>query len=285
MLLIILAVYAKSGTFSVAIERDTQLSIILSPFYLEKFIRIFGFIAILVPAVFLFNRTYIDRYNYAFMGYFAIGFLLWSAISENQQERFMIQLMPAAYFLVVLAIQNIWKGNALVSVADIKNFTKAVFYMLRTTVIKWLSFFPIRYYLCGFIIACLTLSYWQYIVLVQENIIHWILQFFSVTSSFVNGELNAEILGYQVAVVIPIYVQLTFLIFFPTIAIVSRINFKRRIQFMLFGLLCFSVFVAVVLLSLFVLVGVPSQVRELISILITAVAGALIIELSLWSAI
>ena len=45
VLLIIMAVYLKSGSFTIAIERDTELSLILSTFYLQKFITIFGLVS------------------------------------------------------------------------------------------------------------------------------------------------------------------------------------------------------------------------------------------------
>ena len=126
MLLIIMVIYLKSGSFAVAIQRDTQLSILLSPFYFEHFIRIFGFISILLPIVFLFRRTFVDKYNYMYIVWLGAGFLFWSAISENQQERFMIQIMPAVYFLTILAIQNIWKASALLSVGDLRRVWETV---------------------------------------------------------------------------------------------------------------------------------------------------------------
>ncbi|HEX6282394.1 MAG TPA: glycosyltransferase family 39 protein, partial [Nitrososphaera sp.] len=89
ILSIMMAVYLKSGEFSVAIERDTELSLFLSLFYVENFVPIFGFISLLLPIALLFRRTYIDKNNYVFIAWFVFGFLFWSAISENQQERFM----------------------------------------------------------------------------------------------------------------------------------------------------------------------------------------------------
>ena len=109
VLLIVMAVYIKTGSFTVAIERDTELTYLLSPFYIENFVPIFGFVALLLPIALIFRRTYVDKYNYVFIVWFVFGFLFWSAISGNQQERFMIQLTPAVYFLAVLAIENIWK--------------------------------------------------------------------------------------------------------------------------------------------------------------------------------
>lgn len=111
VILIISAVYIKTGEFNVAIARDTELSPALSPYYIINSITIFGPIFLLIPIAFLFKRTYVDKYNYAFIVWFIVSFLFWSAISENQQARFMSQLMPAAYYLAVLAIENILRSN------------------------------------------------------------------------------------------------------------------------------------------------------------------------------
>src|SRR5215210_8008901 len=72
ILLIILTVYLKSGEFSLAIERDTEVSLFLSLFYVEGFVRIFGFIALLLPVAVLFRRKYSDKYNYGFIAWFVI---------------------------------------------------------------------------------------------------------------------------------------------------------------------------------------------------------------------
>jgi 4-amino-4-deoxy-L-arabinose transferase-like glycosyltransferase len=111
VILIVSAVSVKTGEFNVAIARDTELSPVLSPYYILNSITIFGPVFLLVPIAFLFKRTYVDRYNYAFIAWFIVSFLFWSAVSENQQARFMGQLMPAAYYLAVLAIENIWRSK------------------------------------------------------------------------------------------------------------------------------------------------------------------------------
>ncbi len=125
MVLIMTLVYVKAGDFSVAISSDTKLTLLLSPFYLENYIAIFGYASLLVPLAFLFKRTYADRYNYAFIVWLVVAFLFWSAISGNQQERFMIQVTPAVYFLAILAIENIWKSNVL-SRSGLSNFKRSV---------------------------------------------------------------------------------------------------------------------------------------------------------------
>jgi hypothetical protein len=73
----------------------------------------------------LFKRTYTDQYNHAFIVWFVVALLFWSAISGNQQERFMIQVMPAVYFLVILAIENIWRSN-LFSISALSSFKRSV---------------------------------------------------------------------------------------------------------------------------------------------------------------
>ena len=277
ILLIIMTVYIKSGSFSVAIENDTTLSLLFSPFYIANFIPIFGFISVLVPIAFLFRSTYIDKYNYTFIAWFIVGFLFWSAISENQQERFMIQLTPAVYFLAILAIENMWKKSKVLSVSSLRASSRAA--------LKWASFFPFRYYLCGFVVAYFALRYIENLVSLEQQMLQSMFHFFSITSTFIDGVLYAQILGSYTAASIPVYPQLIFLIFFPTIAFMSRINLKKRGQFLSFGLLCFVAFVLVEFLTVLIPVQISSPIRHLISILITLVVGGLIIELSIWRTI
>jgi cellulose synthase/poly-beta-1,6-N-acetylglucosamine synthase-like glycosyltransferase len=276
-LLIVMAVYIKSGSFEVAIESDTQLNLLLSSFYVQNFIPIFGFIALLLPIALIFRRTYVDKYNYVFIIWFVLGFLFWSSISENHQERFMIQLTPAVYFLAVLAIENIWKRSKVLSVSTLKESARAV--------LKWLSFFPFRYYLCAFILSYLSLRYIQQIMSAEQQILQNMFDFFSITYIFRDGALYAQILGSNNAVSIPIYPQLIFLIFFPTIAIASRINIKKRMQFLAYGILCFSAFIVINFLTVLIPIEMASPIRHLISILITLVVGGLIVELSIWNTI
>jgi cellulose synthase/poly-beta-1,6-N-acetylglucosamine synthase-like glycosyltransferase len=277
VLLIIMAVYTKSGSFTVAIEGDTQLSLLLSPFYIENFVPIFGFLSLLLPLALLFKRTYTEKNNYVFIAWFASGFLFWSAISENQQERFMFQLMPAVYFLAVLAVENIWKRSKVLSVSTIRDSARYA--------LKWISFFPFRYYLCAFVIAYLSLRYIQNIISFQEQILQSIFYFFNISHTFVDGTMYAQILGSNIPVSIPIYPQLIFLIFFPTIALVSRISLKKRVQFLSFGLLCFTAFIMITFLTVLIPIEMSSPIRHLISILLTLVVGGLIIEFSIWNTI
>ena len=133
-------------------------------------------------------------------------FCFGARFSENQQERFMIQIMPAVYFLTILAIQNIWKASALLSVGDFREFGKLLltggywlFKRVYSTAVRWFSFFPLRYYLCGFVIAYLSLSYLPYMIDAEEEALHRIFKFFGIKSFFVYGQLHAVFLDSNVA--------------------------------------------------------------------------------------
>lgn len=108
---VIIMVYLKTGIFQGAMEGDASLGIILSPFYLVNSINIWGPAIFLLPVAFLFKSTFKDKFNYIFIAWFALSLIFWSANTSNHQERFMIQFMPAAYFLVILALENIIKFN------------------------------------------------------------------------------------------------------------------------------------------------------------------------------
>ena len=103
----VFAVYLKTGTFQTALDKDTHLSIILSPFYIENSINIWGLAFLLVPVALVLRRTYTDSYNYTFLSWFAVALLFWSANTTNHDFRFTIQFMPAVYFLAILGVENV----------------------------------------------------------------------------------------------------------------------------------------------------------------------------------
>jgi len=111
IVLVILIVYAKTGLFEMALEADKDFGTMLSPFYIVFSIAIWGPAILLLPVAFLFKSTFKDKSNYIFIAWFVSSLIFWSANASNHQERFMIQLMPAAYFLVILAVENLLKFN------------------------------------------------------------------------------------------------------------------------------------------------------------------------------
>lgn len=111
ILIVVLAVYIKSGSFSGAISQDTIFIFPPSSFYLSNWQQIWGFGFLLAPLALLFRRTWMDKYNYTFIAWFIIALLFWSSNSYNYQPRFAIQFTPAISFLVILALENISRFN------------------------------------------------------------------------------------------------------------------------------------------------------------------------------
>jgi dolichyl-phosphate-mannose-protein mannosyltransferase len=106
---VILAIYLKTGAIGFAMQKDTNFTVFLSPFYLYNWPDIWGLSFLFIPLGLLFRRTYADRFNYAFIAWFAISLIFWSANSTNQQERFAFHIMPAVYYLAMLGIENLSK--------------------------------------------------------------------------------------------------------------------------------------------------------------------------------
>ena len=111
LILIVLLIYLKEGTFTTALAKDTTISLLLSPYYIVNSINIWGIPFLLVPVALIYRRTYEDRFNYSFIVWFIVSLLFWSASSGNWQFRFAIQYTPAVYFLSILAIENIIKSG------------------------------------------------------------------------------------------------------------------------------------------------------------------------------
>lgn len=111
----ILLVYLKIGYFVGAQPSDTHFTFLLSSFYFQNSINIWGLSFILLPIAFLFKRTYTDKYNYTFIAWFIVSLLFWSANPEPvlHSPRYLIQFMPAVYYLVVLAIENIARTDSI----------------------------------------------------------------------------------------------------------------------------------------------------------------------------
>lgn len=112
----ILLVYLKAGTFMAAQgggSGDTHFTYLLSTFYLENSLSIWGFSFVLLPLAFVFRRTYRDKFNYTFVAWFIGSLLFWSANPEPllHDPRYIIQFTPAVYYLVILSIENITKLN------------------------------------------------------------------------------------------------------------------------------------------------------------------------------
>lgn len=102
---VVISVLIKSGTFQTALAKDTVFTVLLSPYYLQNSIVIWGWIVLLVPIAFILRGTYADGYSYVFIAWFVSSMVFWSANAVNQQMRFTIQFTPSVYFLALLAVE------------------------------------------------------------------------------------------------------------------------------------------------------------------------------------
>ena len=106
---VVLIVFVKTGTFQTALPKDTNLTIFLSPYYLQNSITTWGWIFLLVPLAFVLRGTYSERYNYVFIAWFVLSMIFWSANATNEQLRFAIQFTPAVNFLALLPVASFVK--------------------------------------------------------------------------------------------------------------------------------------------------------------------------------
>lgn len=122
ILIMISIVYMKNGTFQMSLAKDSNFSILLSPYYVINSIDIWGLVFLLVPISFLFKDTYRDKYNYTFICWFIVSLIFWSANIGNRNYRFTIQFTPAVYYLAILTIENMTISK--ISINSIMNSIK-----------------------------------------------------------------------------------------------------------------------------------------------------------------
>jgi cellulose synthase/poly-beta-1,6-N-acetylglucosamine synthase-like glycosyltransferase len=155
----------------------------------------------------------------------------------------------------------------------------------RRQSLKWLLlYFPVRYILCASVIAYFALSNIEIIKMVEFESISHMLNSLHIPSIYYHGRFSIGDIRNQI--VPPVYTQLLFLIFFPTLAITCRIDFKMRSKILLFGGLCFLVFIVsqfLIIVTMFALniFTTPSFVQT--SIFVVFASGSLMIELLLFS--
>jgi 4-amino-4-deoxy-L-arabinose transferase-like glycosyltransferase len=108
---VILIVFLKTGTFQTALPKDSNFTLLLSPYYLQNSIVAWGWVFLLVPIAFVLRGTYADRYNWSYIAWFVVGMLFWSANATNHDVRYTIQFTPAVFFLALLTLEAFVKNN------------------------------------------------------------------------------------------------------------------------------------------------------------------------------
>jgi len=174
--------------------------------------------------------------------------------------------------------------------------------MLGTRTKALVSYFPVRYYICALFFAYILSINIGFIRTVEGQILYSMLHFLHIQAFLMSGNLYVGSSSSPSKTSLPIFAQLIFLIFFPTSALTSRINFKMRAKILFFGLLCFAViilaqfFAIMVTLALGIIatpMSTPASRYAMYtqtpimftqtSILLTTISGGLVIELTLFS--
>ena len=152
-----------------------------------------------------------------------------------------------------------------------------------------LTYFPLRYYLAAMFFSFIFLTQIETIITFEEAVTHNALELFNIASYTSPAGLYVIIIDEWASFPLSGVAQLLFLIFFPTMAITSRTNFKIRARLLMFGLLCFVFYIALhILMIMASFVIEPLQSRFtfwVVSVTGTVLISGLIIELALFSTI
>jgi cellulose synthase/poly-beta-1,6-N-acetylglucosamine synthase-like glycosyltransferase len=154
---------------------------------------------------------------------------------------------------------------------------------------KIILYFPLRYYVISIFIAFILLNNTHAIRGAQESAILSGLEIVGIPAFVSEGGLFVGEDASATRVDLPIYLQLLFLMVFPSLALTVRSSFAYRIRIMLFGFICFIAFTAVGLGSIIITstLGILESMLLFKAVNITAsiLIGCLIIELTLFSTI
>jgi cellulose synthase/poly-beta-1,6-N-acetylglucosamine synthase-like glycosyltransferase len=153
--------------------------------------------------------------------------------------------------------------------------------------LKWLLlYYPLRYILCASFIAYVLLNNVEFIKTTEFQTLGHMLHFFHISYFYVHERFFVGSIAPSHEITLPIYTQILFFIFFPTIAITSRTNPITRLKILSFGALCFVVFTTSQFLTIatMLVLGILTSISFVqTSIFVTIVSGSLIIELLLFS--
>jgi poly-beta-1,6-N-acetyl-D-glucosamine synthase len=154
---------------------------------------------------------------------------------------------------------------------------------------KWISFYyPIRYYIVGAIFAYILLSNFTFIQTFEYQLLVSMLHFLDIPSFYANGNIFVGTARPPPKINPPVYWEIIFLIFFPTVAVTARINFTMRIKILLFGILYFSVFILSQFLIIVIIyeLGITDSLQSFISqalLFFTSISAGSIIALCLFT--
>ena len=151
------------------------------------------------------------------------------------------------------------------------------------------KYFPLRYYCAAIIFAIFLINGQESIRDAQEYVILSALDTLNIPAFMSKGDLFISENSGPTKINLPIFVQLLFLMLFPSLAFTVRTNFPTRIKIMSFGLLSFLAFIGVglgsiILTSALDILNSPVLFKA-VSITASILIGCLVVELALFSTI
>jgi cellulose synthase/poly-beta-1,6-N-acetylglucosamine synthase-like glycosyltransferase len=148
-------------------------------------------------------------------------------------------------------------------------------------------YFITRYFLCALFFACILFYSIEHLRTIEGQLLRNMLELSGYQSFYSNGFLVFTNVNSLAEIRLPVIIQILFLIFFPTFAAVSRINLKLRAEFLLFGAMCFLLFIVIQFLTIISAntlgIKIDGSSFQTITILTTAIGGGLMIEFTLFS--
>lgn len=154
-------------------------------------------------------------------------------------------------------------------------------------IVKWiLLYYPIRYIGCATLFAYIGISNFRFIEQIQIQLLAKMLEFVHISSFQIGGFFFVGNMASASEIVLPLFTEILFLIFFPTFAITARINLKRRLKFLGCGVLCFfafllTQFLAIVFMNMLGILSTDGFMHT--SMFLTIISAGLLIELALFS--
>jgi cellulose synthase/poly-beta-1,6-N-acetylglucosamine synthase-like glycosyltransferase len=150
--------------------------------------------------------------------------------------------------------------------------------------------FPIRYHLCALILGCVLLNQIELIQALEGQSLVLMINFVQMPAFYSEGSLfvGDESPPSRINLSIATYAQILFLMFFSTVAVISRSSIETRLRISFFGLVCFFVFILSQFLTIIIIHSLGIIVSDAsitpVSVFLIAMSGSLLLEASLFSA-
>jgi cellulose synthase/poly-beta-1,6-N-acetylglucosamine synthase-like glycosyltransferase len=160
---------------------------------------------------------------------------------------------------------------------------------MAATLKKALAYYPVRYYAAAVLVFFVLLNSAELINDFQEIMISRMLNFLGVSASISNANLFVGEIPGDSRVILPTYLEMLFLGFFPVVALTARGSLVTRFKLIGFAVLCFLMFTMILLAAIYVMYMM--QVLEsiltvrMVTLGATIISGSMMIEFTLFSVV